>query len=118
MGWASFDLHLKFPDTFTSWAASLCFSGFAITVICRRTFFPELKFRWSRYRAVHGPERPEMEQLVTTYSQYSMSTMLPASDHGGADPQRHLGEKAISSPDVNITAISRSWQPRMRFAPP
>ena len=68
---------LRFPHTFYVLAALLVFLGFIAIHATRTDIFPEIRIPvvsviWS----YNGLSTPEMEQRVTTYSQYAMSSSV------------------------------------------
>jgi multidrug efflux pump subunit AcrB len=67
----------RFPHTFCVLAALIVFLGAAAIRTMPRDIFPEIRIPvvsviWSHT----GLSTPEMEQRVTTYSQYAISTRM------------------------------------------
>jgi multidrug efflux pump subunit AcrB len=74
---------LKFPYTFYVLAAFILFLGVSAIMVMPEDIFPEIDIPVvSVIWQYTGLSVPEMEQRVTTYSQYAMST---SAGHPGAD---------------------------------
>jgi multidrug efflux pump subunit AcrB len=80
---------LRFPHTFYVLAALILFLGVAAIRSMPTDIFPEIRIPvvtviWQ----YTGLTTPEMEQRVSTYSQYSISAKRQRhQEHGSADPQ-------------------------------
>jgi len=101
---------LRFPHTFYVLAALIVFLGFIAIHNTRTDIFPEIRIPvvsviWS----YSGLSTPEMEQRVTTYSQYSMSSSVTGIKNMEAQSFNGLSvQKIYFQPDVNIElAISQ-----------
>src|SRR6476619_3228454 len=95
---------LRFPYTFYVAAALVLFLG--ITAICTmpRDIFPEIRIPVvSVIWQYTGLSVPEMEQRVTTYSQYSMSTSVNGIKNMEAQTLNGISvQKIYFQPDVNL----------------
>jgi multidrug efflux pump subunit AcrB len=99
---------LRFPYTFYVVAALILFLGVSTIVITPTDIFPQIKIPVvSVIWQYTGLSTPEMEQRVTTYSQYSISTSVS----GIKDMEALNGisvQKVYFQPDVNLDlAISQ-----------
>src|SRR5947209_13913087 len=101
---------LRFPHTFYVLAALILFLGVTAVGSMRTDIFPEIKIPvvtviWS----YTGLSTPEMEQRVTTYSQYSISTSVNGIKNMEAQTMNGLSvQKIYFQPDVNLDlAISQ-----------
>jgi multidrug efflux pump subunit AcrB len=101
---------LRFPHTFYVLAALIVFLGFIAVHNTRTDIFPEIRIPvvsviWS----YNGLSSPEMEQRVTTYSQYAMSSSVNGVKNMEAQSFNGLSvQKIYFQPDVNIElAISQ-----------
>src|ERR1700680_1316035 len=101
---------LRFPHTFYVLAALILFLGAAAIRTMPSDIFPEIRIPvvsviWS----YTGLSTPEMEQRVTTYSQYAISTSANGSKNMQAQPMNGLSvQKIYFQPDVNLDlAISQ-----------
>jgi multidrug efflux pump subunit AcrB len=101
---------LRLPHTFYVLAALIVFLGFIAIRTMRTDIFPEIRIPvvsviWS----YSGLSTPEMEQRVTTYSQYSMSSSVTGIKNMEAQSFNGLSvQKVYFQPDVNIElAISQ-----------
>src|SRR5216684_197098 len=95
---------LRFPYTFYVVAALILFLGAAASYVMRTDIFPEIRIPvvtviWS----YTGLSTPEMEQRVTTYSQYSISANVNGIKDIEAQTMNGLSvQKIYFQPDVNI----------------
>ena len=95
---------LRFPHTFYVMAALILFLGGAASYSMRTDIFPEINIPvvtviWS----YTGLSTPEMEQRVTTYSQYSISANVNGIKNIEAQTMAGLSvQKIYFQPDVNI----------------
>src|ERR1700757_4327483 len=101
---------LKFPYTFYGLAALILFLGVLAIVVMPVDIFPEINIPvvtviWQ----YTGLSTPEMEQRVTTYSQYSISANVNGIKDMEAQTLDGLSvQKIYFQPDVNIDlAISQ-----------
>ena len=101
---------LRFPHTFYVVAALILFLGATASYSMRTDIFPEIRIPvvtviWS----YTGLSTPEMEQRVTTYSQYSISANVSGIKDIEAQTMQGLSvQKIYFQPDVNIDlAISQ-----------
>jgi multidrug efflux pump subunit AcrB len=101
---------LRFPHTFYVLAALILFLGAAAIRTMPSDIFPEIRIPvvsviWS----YTGLSTPEMEQRVTTYSQYAISTSVNGIKNMEAQTMNGLSVQKISfQPDVNLDlAISQ-----------
>src|SRR5580693_8319068 len=101
---------LRFPHTFYVVAALILFLGGAASYSMRTDIFPEINIPvvtviWS----YTGLSTPEMEQRVTTYSQYAISANVNGIKNIEAQTMAGLSvQKIYFQPDVNIDlAISQ-----------
>ncbi|HEY2613598.1 MAG TPA: efflux RND transporter permease subunit [Reyranella sp.] len=101
---------LRFPHTFYIVAALILFLGAVASYAMRTDIFPEIRIPvvtviWS----YTGLSTPEMEQRVTTYSQYSISANVSGIKDIEAQTMQGLSvQKIYFQPDVNIDlAISQ-----------
>src|ERR1700754_1717242 len=101
---------LRFPHTFYVVAALILFLGVIACRSMRTDIFPEIQIPvvsviWS----YTGLSTPEMEQRVTTYSQYSISANVTGIKNIEAQTMAGLSiQKIYFQPDVNIElAISQ-----------
>ena len=95
---------LRFPHTFYVVAALILFLGAVASYAMRTDIFPEIRIPvvtviWS----YTGLSTPEMEQRVTTYSQYSISANVNGIKDIEAQTMNGLSvQKIYFQPDVNI----------------
>jgi multidrug efflux pump subunit AcrB len=95
---------LRFPHTFYVVAALILFLGFAAIRSMPTDIFPEIRIPvvtviWQ----YTGLTTPEMEQRVTTYSQYSMSANVNGIKNMEAQTLNGLSiQKIYFQPDVNL----------------
>ena len=95
---------LRFPHTFYVVAALILFLGATASYSMRTDIFPEIRIPvvtviWS----YTGLSTPEMEQRVTTYSQYSISANVNGIKDIEAQTMNGLSvQKIYFQPDVNI----------------
>jgi multidrug efflux pump subunit AcrB len=95
---------LRFPHTFYVVAALILFLGFAAIRSMPTDIFPEIRIPvvtviWQ----YTGLTTPEMEQRVTTYSQYSMSANVNGIKNMEAQTLNGLSiQKVYFQPDVNL----------------
>jgi multidrug efflux pump subunit AcrB len=101
---------LKFPYTFYVLAAFIVFLGVSAITVMPEDIFPEINIPVvSVIWQYTGLSVPEMEQRVTTYSQYSMSTNVTGIKNMEAQTLNGISvQKIYFQPDVNIDlAISQ-----------
>src|ERR1700729_4352519 len=95
---------LRFPHTFYVVAALILFLGFAAVRSMPTDIFPEINIPvvtviWQ----YTGLTTPEMEQRVTTYSQYSISSNVTGIKNMEAQTLNGLSvQKIYFQPDVNV----------------
>ena len=95
---------LKFPYTFYGLAALILFLGILAIVVMPVDIFPEINIPvvtviWQ----YTGLSTPEMEQRVTTYSQYAISTSVNGIRNMEAQTLNGISvQKIFFQPDVNI----------------
>src|SRR5216684_1902121 len=95
---------LRFPYTFYVVAALILFLGAAASYVMRTDIFPEIRIPvvtviWS----YTGLSTPEMEQRVTTYSQYSISANVNGIKDIEAQTLNGISvQKIYFQPDVNL----------------
>ena len=83
---------LRFPYTFHGLAALILFLGISAAAVMPIDIFPEINIPvvtviWQ----YTGLSTPEMEQRVTTYSQYAISTGVSGiKEYGSANAERHF----------------------------
>ncbi len=101
---------LRFPYTFYVVAALILFLGIVASREMRTDIFPEIKIPvvtviWS----YTGLSTPEMEQRVTTYSQYTISSNVNGIKNIEAQTLNGISvQKIFFQPDVNLDlAISQ-----------
>ena len=101
---------LKFPYTFYVLAALIVFLGVSAIAVMPEDIFPEINIPvvtviWQ----YTGLSTPEMEQRVTTYSQYSISTSVTGIKNMEAQTLNGISvQKIYFQPDVNLDlAISQ-----------
>src|SRR5207344_775811 len=101
---------LRFPHTFYVVAALILFLGAVASYAMRTDIFPEIRIPvvtviWS----YTGLSTPEMEQRVSTYSQYSISANVSGIKNVEAQTLNGLSiQKIYFQPDVNLDlAISQ-----------
>src|SRR5216683_1618183 len=101
---------LRFPHTFYVLAALILFLGITAIRATPTDIFPEIRIPvvsviWS----YTGLSTPEMEQRVTTYSQYAISTSVNGIKNMEAQTMNGLSvQKIYFQPDVNLDlAISQ-----------
>src|SRR5258708_13771881 len=101
---------LKFPYTFYVMAAFIVLLGASAITVMPQDIFPEINIPVvSVIWQYTGLSVPEMEQRVTTYSQYSMSTNVTGIKNMEAQTLNGISvQKVYFQPDVNIDlAISQ-----------
>src|ERR1700731_3803303 len=101
---------LKFPYTFYVVAAFILFLGISAIMVMPQDIFPEIDIPVvSVIWQYTGLSVPEMEQRVTTYSQYSISTSVSGIKDMEAQTLNGISvEKIYFQPDVSIDlAISQ-----------
>jgi multidrug efflux pump subunit AcrB len=112
IGWAMGIVRfaLRFPHTFYVLAALIIFLGAVAIRTMPSDIFPEIRIPvvsviWS----YTGLSTPEMEQRVTTYSQYAISTSVNGIKNMEAQTMNGLSvQKIFFQPDVNLDlAISQ-----------
>jgi multidrug efflux pump subunit AcrB len=118
MGIARFALRL--PHTFYVIAALIVFLGMTAILAMPIDIFPEINIPvvtiiWQ----YTGLSTPEMEQRVTTYSEYSLSSNVAGIRDIEAQTINGISvQKIFFQPDVNLDlAIHRSFPQRTPFAP-
>ena len=95
---------LKFPHTFYVVAALILFLGIGAISSMPTDIFPEIRIPvvtviWQ----YTGLSTPEMEERVSTYSQYVLSPVYPIFEcerhpgYRGADAQRNIGSEGLLS---------------------
>jgi multidrug efflux pump subunit AcrB len=101
---------LRFPHTFYVVAALIVFLGVSAIVVMPTDIFPEIDIPvvtviWQ----YTGLSTPEMEQRVTTYSEYAISTAVSGIKNMEAQTLNGISvQKIFFQPDVNIDlAISQ-----------
>jgi multidrug efflux pump subunit AcrB len=101
---------LKFPYTFYVLATLILFLGVSAIWVMPEDFFPEINIPVvSVIWQYTGLSVPEMEQRVTTYSQYAMSTNVTGIKDMEAQTLNGISvQKVYFQPDVNLDlAISQ-----------
>jgi multidrug efflux pump subunit AcrB len=101
---------LKFPYTFYVLAALILFLGTSAIIVMPEDIFPEIDIPVvSVIWQYTGLSVPEMEQRVTTYAQYSISTSVTGIKNMDAQTLNGISvEKIYFQPDVSIDlAISQ-----------
>src|SRR6201987_6117226 len=101
---------LKFPYTFYVVAAFILFLGISAIMVIPEDIFPEIDIPVvSVIWQYTGLSVPEMEQRVTTYSQYSISTSVSGIKNMEAQTLNGISvQKIYFQPDVNLDlAISQ-----------
>src|ERR1700726_4505584 len=101
---------LKFPYTFYVLAAFILFLGVSAIMVMPEDIFPEINIPVvSVIWQYTGLSVPEMEQRVTTYSQYSMSTSVSGIKNMEAQTLNGISvQKIYFQPGVNLDlAISQ-----------
>src|SRR6201987_4934717 len=95
---------LRFPYTFYVLAAFIVFLGAAAILVMPEDIFPEINIPVvSVIWQYTGLSVPEMEQRVTTYSQYSMSTNVTGIKNMEAQTLNGISvQKIYFQPDVNL----------------
>src|SRR6201987_2772791 len=95
---------LRFPHTFYVVAALILFLGFAAIRSMPTDIFPEINIPVvSVIWQYTGLTTPEMEQRVTTYSEYSISTSVSGIKNMEAQTINGVSiQKIYFQPDVNI----------------
>src|ERR1700747_3240994 len=95
---------LKFPYTFYVLAAFILFLGVSAIMVMPEDIFPEINIPVvSVIWQYTGLSVPEMEQRVTTYSQYSMSTSVNGIKNMEAQTLNGISvQKIYFQPDVNL----------------
>ena len=102
--WASFDFALRFPHTFYVLAALIVFLGVTAIRVMPTDIFPEINIPvvtiiWQ----YTGLSTPEMEQRVSTYSQYSISSNVNGIKDMESQTLNGLSvQKIFFQPDVNL----------------
>jgi multidrug efflux pump subunit AcrB len=101
---------LRFPYTFYVVAAFILFLGISAIVVMPQDIFPEINIPVvSVIWQYSGLSVPEMEQRVTTYSQYAISTSVSGIKNMEAQTLNGISvQKIYFQPDVNVDlAISQ-----------
>ena len=101
---------LKFPYTFYVVAVFILFLGISAIVVMPEDIFPEIDIPVvSVIWQYTGLSVPEMEQRVTTYSQYSISSNVTGIKNMEAQTLNGISvQKIYFQPDVNLDlAISQ-----------
>jgi multidrug efflux pump subunit AcrB len=101
---------LKFPYTFYVLAALIVFLGVSAITVMPMDIFPQINIPVvSVIWQYTGLSTPEMEQRVTTYSQYSMSSNVTGIKSMEAQTLNGISvQKVYFQPDVNLDlAISQ-----------
>jgi multidrug efflux pump subunit AcrB len=101
---------LRFPYTFYVLAVFILFLGISAIVVMPEDIFPEINIPVvSVIWQYTGLSVPEMEQRVTTYSQYSMSASVTGIKNMEAQTLNGISvQKVYFQPDVNLDlAISQ-----------
>src|SRR6201987_961049 len=101
---------LKFPYTFYVLAALIVFLGVSAITVMPEDIFPEINIPVvSVIWQYTGLSTPEMEQRVTTYSQYSISSSVSGIKNMEAQTLNGISvQKIYFQPDVNLDlAISQ-----------
>jgi multidrug efflux pump subunit AcrB len=95
---------LKFPYTFYVLAAFILFVGVSAILVMPEDIFPEINIPVvSVIWQYTGLSVPEMEQRVTTYSQYAMSTSVSGIKDMEAQTLNGISvQKVYFQPDVNL----------------
>jgi multidrug efflux pump subunit AcrB len=95
---------LRFPYTFYVLAAFILFVGVSAIVVMPEDIFPEINIPVvSVIWQYTGLSVPEMEQRVTTYSQYAMSTSVSGIKNMEAQTLNGISvQKVYFQPDVNL----------------
>jgi multidrug efflux pump subunit AcrB len=95
---------LRFPYTFYVLAAFIVFLGVSAIMVMPEDIFPEIDIPVvSVIWQYTGLSVPEMEQRVTTYSQYSMSTSVTGIKNMEAQTLNGISvQKIYFQPDVNL----------------
>jgi multidrug efflux pump subunit AcrB len=95
---------LKFPYTFYVLAAFILFLGVSAIMVMPEDIFPEINIPVvSVIWQYTGLSVPEMEQRVTTYSQYAMSTSVNGIKNMEAQTLNGISvQKIYFQPDVNL----------------
>jgi multidrug efflux pump subunit AcrB len=95
---------LKFPYTFYVVAAFILFLGISAIMVMPQDIFPEIDIPVvSVIWQYTGLSVPEMEQRVTTYSQYSISTSVSGIKNMEAQTLNGISvQKIYFQPDVNL----------------
>src|ERR1700751_3095374 len=95
---------LKFPYTFYVLAALIVFLGVSAITVMPEDIFPEINIPVvSVIWQYTGLSTPEMEQRVTTYSQYSISTSVTGIKNMEAQTLNGISvQKVYFQPDVNL----------------
>src|ERR1700753_1839959 len=95
---------LRFPYTFYVLAALILFLGVSAIAVTPTDIFPQINIPVvSVIWQYTGLSTPEMEQRVTTYSQYSMSSSVNGIKNMEAQTLNGLSvQKIYFQPDVNL----------------
>src|SRR5260221_4898642 len=95
---------LRFPYTFHGLAVFIVFLGVSAIKVMPEDIFPEINIPVvSVIRACKGLSVPEMEQRVTTYGQYAMSTSVTGIKNMEAQTLNGISvQKIYFQPDVNL----------------
>src|SRR5258707_15733189 len=95
---------LKFPHTFYVLAAFILFLGGSAIMVMPEDIFPGINIPVvSVIWQYTGLSVPEMEQRVTTYNQYSISTSVTGIKKMGAQTLNGIsGQKNYFQPKVNL----------------
>ena len=87
---------LKYPHTFYVVAALILFLGVTAALEMPTDIFPEINIPVvSVIWQYTGLDTTEMEQRVTTYSQYSISSNVNGQGHRSRNGKRHLGAENL-----------------------
>ena len=111
---------LKFPYTFYVLAIFIVFLGVTAITVMPEDIFPEINIPVvSVIWQYTGLTTPEMEQRVSTYSQYSISSNVTGIRDMEAQTLNGLVvQKIYFQPDVNLDlAIAQISRGRIRSAP-
>jgi multidrug efflux pump subunit AcrB len=95
---------LRFPYTFYGLAALILFLGLSAIAVMPIDIFPEINIPVVTVIWQHtGLSTPEMEERVTTYSQYAISTSVSGIKNMEAQTLNGISvQKIFFQPDVNI----------------
>src|SRR5260221_5088838 len=94
---------LRFPYTFYALAALILFLGISAIRVMPIDIFPEINIPVVNVILQYtGLSTPEMEQRVSTYSQYAISTSVSGIKNMVAQTLNGISVQKIFQPDVNI----------------